>query len=40
MEAGLIIIAEHLISFRLQRYLERNGYGDKVIVHLRFEQTK
>ena len=35
MEAGFINIA-----YRLQRDLERNGYGDKVIVHLRFEQTK
>ena len=40
MEAGFINIAEHYISYRLQRDLERNGYGDKVIVHLRFEQTK
>ena len=40
MEADFINIAEHYISYRLQRDLERNGYGDKVIVHLRFEQTK
>ena len=40
MEAGFINIAKHYISYRLQRDLERNGYGDKVIVHLRFEQTK
>ena len=40
MEARFINIAEHYISYRLQRDLERNGYGDKVIVHLRFEQTK
>lgn len=40
MEVGFINIAEHYISYRLQRDLERNGYGDKVIVHLRFEQTK
>ena len=40
MEAGFFNIAEHYISYRLQRDLERNGYGDKVIVHLRFEQTK
>ena len=40
MEAGFNNIAEHYISYRLQRDLERNGYGDKVIVHLRFEQTK
>lgn len=29
MEAGFINIAEHYISYRLQRDLERNGYGDK-----------
>ena len=40
MEAVFINIAEHYISYRLQRHLERNGYGDKVIVHLRFEQTE
>ncbi|MGT2741769.1 ATP cone domain-containing protein [Streptococcus plurextorum] len=40
MDAGYITIAEHYISYRLQRDLERNGYGDKIVVHLRFEQTK
>ncbi|MGT2887317.1 ATP cone domain-containing protein [Streptococcus didelphis] len=40
MDAGYINIAEHYISYRLQRDLERNGYGDSIIVHLRFEQTK
>lgn len=40
MDAGYINIAEHYISYRLQRDLERNGYGDRIIVHLRFEQTK
>lgn len=40
MDAGYITIAEHYISYRLQRDLERNGYGDNIIVHLRFEQTK
>lgn len=38
MDAGYINIAEHYISYRLQRDLERNGYDDKVIVHLHFEQ--
>ncbi|BAQ51389.1 ATP-binding protein [Streptococcus pyogenes] len=38
MDAGYITIAEHYISYRLQRDLERNGYGDKIVVHLRFEQ--
>jgi anaerobic ribonucleoside-triphosphate reductase len=40
MDAGYINIAEHYISYRLQRDLERNGYGDNIIVHLRFEQIK
>ena len=40
MDAGYINIAEHYISYRLQRDLERNGYGDSIIVHLRFEQLK
>ncbi|MCI7677414.1 MAG: ATP cone domain-containing protein [Streptococcus orisratti] len=40
MNAGYINIAEHYISYRLQRDLERNGYGDNIIVHLRFEQLK
>ncbi len=40
MEAGFINIAEHYIPYRLQQGCEHNGYGDKVIVHLRFEQTK
>lgn len=38
MDAGYINIAEHYISYRLQRDLERNGYDDKVIVHLHFKQ--
>ncbi|WP_159592738.1 ATP cone domain-containing protein [Streptococcus halichoeri] len=40
MDAGYINIAEHYISYRLQRDLERNGYADSIIVHLRFEQIK
>ena len=36
--AGYITIAEHYISYRLQRDLERNGYGDHIAVRLRFEQ--
>ncbi|AXQ78679.1 hypothetical protein DDV21_006100 [Streptococcus chenjunshii] len=40
LDAGYITIAEHYISYRLQRDLERNGYGDHIIVHLRFEQIK
>ena len=40
MDAGYINIAEHYISYRLQRDLERNGYGDQIAVHLRFEKLK
>lgn len=40
LDAGFINIAEHYISYRLQRDLERNGYGDHIAVHLRFEQLK
>ncbi|MEX2783896.1 ATP cone domain-containing protein [Streptococcus sp. H49] len=40
LDAGYISIAEHYISYRLQRDLERNGYGDHIVVHLRFEQVK
>ena len=36
--AGYITIAEHYISYRLQRDLERSGYGDHIAVHLHFEQ--
>ena len=38
--AGYITIAEHYISYRLQRDLERNGYGDHIAVHLHFEQVR
>ncbi|MBF0786408.1 MULTISPECIES: ATP cone domain-containing protein [unclassified Streptococcus] len=40
IDAGYITIAEHYISYRLQRDLERNGYGDRINVHLRFEQIR
>lgn len=40
LDAGFINIAEHYISYRLQRDLERNGYGDHIAVHLHFEQLK
>lgn len=40
LDAGYITIAEHYISYRLQRDLERSGYGDKIIVHLNFEQIR
>ena len=38
--AGYITIAEHYISYRLQRDLERSGYGDYIAVHLHFEQIR
>lgn len=40
IDAGYITIAEHYIAYRLQRDLERYGYGDRIIVHLHFEQTR
>lgn len=40
IDAGYMTIAEHYIAYRLQRDLERNGYGDSIGVHLRFEQIK
>lgn len=40
LNAGYITIAEHYISYRLQRDLERNGYDDHINVHLHFEQVK
>lgn len=40
LEAGYITIAERYIAYRLQHDLERNGYADKIIVHLDFEQIR
>lgn len=40
LDAGYITIAEHYMSYRLQRDLERNGYDDHINVHLHFEQVK
>ncbi|MFC3928769.1 ATP cone domain-containing protein [Streptococcus caprae] len=40
LDAGFIKIAEQYIEYRLQRDLERNGYGDHIAVHLRFDQLK
>lgn len=40
LDVGYITIAEHYISYRLQRDLERNGYDDHINVHLHFEQVK
>ena len=36
---GYIHIAEHYISYRLQRDVDRTDYKDKVVVHLRLEQV-
>ena len=40
VERATISIAEHYISYRLQRDLERSGYGDHIAVHLHFEQVR
>ena len=37
---GYINIAEHYISYRLQRDIDRTDYKDKVVVHLRLEQIR
>lgn len=37
---GYIHIAEHYISYRLQRDVDRTDYKDKVVVHLRLEQVR
>lgn len=36
---GYIHIAEHYISYRLQRDVDRTDYKGKVVVHLRLEQV-
>lgn len=36
---GYLHIAEHYISYRLQRDIDRTCYRDKVVVHLRLEQV-
>lgn len=36
--AGYIQIAERYIAYRLERDLERYGYGDRLAVHLHFEK--
>lgn len=40
LSAGYTQIAEHYISYRLQRDLDRYGYGDHLAVHLHFERLK
>lgn len=37
---GYIHLAEHYISYRLQRDIDRTDYKDKVVVHLRLEQVR
>lgn len=39
LSAGYLHIAEHYISYRLQRDIERTGYVGNVVVHLKLEQT-
>lgn len=40
LSAGYLHIAEHYISYRLQRDVDRTDYKDKVIVHLRLERVR
>lgn len=40
LSAGYLHIAEHYISYRLQRDIDRTDYRDKVVVHLRLEQIR
>ena len=40
LSAGYTQIAEHYIAYRLQRDLERYGYGEHLVVHLHFEHIK
>ena len=37
---GYIHIAEHYISYRMQRDIDRTDYKDRVVVHLRLEQVR
>lgn len=40
LSAGYLHIAEHYISYRLQRDIDRTDYRDKVVVHLRLKQIR
>jgi len=40
LSAGYLHIAEHYISYRLQRDIDRTDYKDRVVVHLRLEQVR
>ena len=37
---GYLQIAEHYISYRLQRDIDRTDYKDSVVVHLRLERIR
>lgn len=39
LSAGYLHIAEHYISYRLQRDIDRTDYAGKVVVHLKLEQV-
>lgn len=39
LSAGYLHIAEHYISYRLQRDIDRTDYEGKVVVHLKLEQV-
>ena len=40
LSAGYLQIAEHYISYRLQRDIDRTDYKDNVVVHLRLEKIR
>ena len=40
LSEGYLHIAEHYISYRLQRDIDRTDYKDKVIVRLKLEQIR
>ena len=40
LSAGYLHIAEHYISYRLQRDIERTDYANKVVVRLHLDQVQ
>ena len=40
LSAGYLHIAEHYISYRLQRDIDRTDYKDHVVVHLHLERIR
>ena len=40
LSAGYLHIAEHYISYRLQRDIDRTEYKDNVVVHLHLERIR